>query len=453
MSLTRKTVFGCKQETIQGTAVALATSDFLLCDVVDLKPSVALIERDHLRASISKLEHISGKKMLDVTVRTEFKWSGVAGTSYAPLAALLQAAGNVQTVNSGAEAIGSASASPNNLGVSPAPVLTIAAPDFAAVSGKFTLTLISKVTTNPEGAVFSISFQGNDGSDAITDTFTVTDTDFAGVAADGSTDIADHIELTVNDPDGGGAGDPVTSWHVGDTWSISYTSAVQVNCVYAPTSTTATNFYGPGKSITAQVWLDGPATGISHIAKGALVSSARLSQKAGELGYWEFTIRGLWSADPADASFPATSYMDTLPAILQSANMTMQSSSLCAANFELGIENDIAEIECATAVAGLQGFMITGRTVTGKADPQILAVATHPFIKRFLDGTSMAFAASWKIETGGSTPQKITLAENICQYTTVTPGDRNGIRTMQLEWGAKGSTGGDDEFSITIASA
>src|SRR3990172_4528035 len=223
---------------------------------------------------------------------------------------------------------------------------------------------------------------------------------------------------------------------------------------YNPTSVIAAGFKGPGKSVTAEVYVDGPTTGHKLRAKGCLVVNAELSNEASKKGKWSFTLRGLWSEAPTDAAFPTKDYMATEPAILQSAVITSQTDAICIANLGFSIENELADIPCANAAFGLDGYMITKQKARLKFDPQILAVADHPFIQNYFDGTSMAFSAVWTIELGGGTPQKLTLPIARLQYLSMKPADRNGIRIMQAEGACRETKStGDDAYSLTFASA
>lgn len=431
---TRITMIGVKTETTQNTPVALAATDFMPAGDVDFTPNVEPVVQDYNRASIGELPHIAGRQFGELAFRTPNKWSGVAGTPNAPLAALIQAAGFTQTLATGSESVGAAFASANNLGTSPAPVLAVASAGFKTISGKFILTLLSKTTSNPEGAVFQIEWRPNNGGASEFTTFTVSDTAFADVAADDAGDIQDHIELTVNDPDGGGAGDPVTSWHVGDSWEFTYVSASQVGVIYTPANTKASsNYTGPGKSVSSEVWVESATGGQYYKCKGGLVANATLNAVAGRLSEWNFTLRSLFNGAAGDDTLPTEDHGEVLPAMFQNATLTSDGDSLCVENLRFTIENNVSSRVCASAEAGLAGFQITGRQVRLEFDPELPGVATHPVIANLRAGSVVAFVASWTIESNGSTPQKMTIAGNI-QYVSAKPtGDREGIRTAEIQ--------------------
>ena len=101
MKLVRKTVIGVKTETTQGTPATLAATDFMLAEDVQLKPSVEMLDRNYYRTSLSSIASVAGKRMYDLTFKTELKGSGTAGTIYAPLDACIQACGFTSTASAG----------------------------------------------------------------------------------------------------------------------------------------------------------------------------------------------------------------------------------------------------------------------------------------------------------------------------------------------------------------
>lgn len=96
--LTRKTVIGIKQEVTQNTPVAVAATDFVLAEDVDIKPMVDQLERNYFTSSLDPNASIAGKRWYEIGFKLEAKGSGAAGTAYAPLGAALQACGFVETV-------------------------------------------------------------------------------------------------------------------------------------------------------------------------------------------------------------------------------------------------------------------------------------------------------------------------------------------------------------------
>jgi hypothetical protein len=100
--LTKRCVIGAKTETTELSAAALAATDYLLAEEVSWKPVAEKNERPAVRASLDTLSHVTGKRHVELTFRSEIKASGAAGTPYAPISALLQACAFAETIVGGA---------------------------------------------------------------------------------------------------------------------------------------------------------------------------------------------------------------------------------------------------------------------------------------------------------------------------------------------------------------
>lgn len=96
--LAKRTVVGLKTEATEGTAIALTSADYLKAEDVDVKVVAEKHERLGTQPSLDQQPHVTGKRHHELTLRTEIKGSGAAGTAYAPLGAALQACGMTETI-------------------------------------------------------------------------------------------------------------------------------------------------------------------------------------------------------------------------------------------------------------------------------------------------------------------------------------------------------------------
>jgi hypothetical protein len=436
--LTHKKVVGIKTEATQGTLETLASTDYILAEDVSIKPIPDMIIRDPKRATLDPLAHVMGMKYVQVSLKTEVKNGGSPGVVYAPLDAALQACGFVPTTHSGSEAIGSAVASSANLGVSPNPVIAIGTPTFSSISGKLILRLQSKVVTGgSEAATFQGEFVPGDGSASIFDTVTINHSGHTAVAF---ASALGAFTLSTDDPSGGGAGLPVTNWHVGDSWSFVYTSASEVDVTYLPTSAPASsNYFGPGKSATILLFMDG----VKHIITGAL-GTFKVTTAAGKLGYWDFTFTGTYAA-PSDVAFPSTSLVTQKPAILESAGFQIQGFSGIIDNFEYDVANDVQPRPDANSVNSLLGFIIVNRKPVGSCDPEVATVANHAFWDRLMSGTEGAL----QITQGNVSGNKVKFSFPKAQYSDATYEDRKGLMAYKIPLQFNQDSG-DDHAAITL---
>lgn len=310
--LVRKTVIGVKIETTQGTAATVGATDFMLAEDVQITPSVEMLERNYYRDSLDTIASVAGKRLYDISFKTELKGSGTAGTAYAPLGALIQACGFLET--------------------------------------------------------------------------------------DGASDVT-----------------------------------------YAPTSAAVTNFFGPGKSVTIEIYKDG----IKHVAAGCL-GNMKIAAEVNKYAYCEFSMKGVYAA-PTDATAGTQTYLAQKPAVVVGATLSLAGLSAVASKLEIDCGNDVIERPDLSAATGLKGFMISGRKPVGSCDPEMETIAAHPFWANLLAGTE----ASTSIVIGATAGNIVTITLPKTQYTAAPYGDRNGILTFDLGLQFNRSTA-DDWCSIVF---
>lgn len=218
------------------------------------------------------------------------------------------------------------------------------------------------------------------------------------------------------------------------------TVSTGTSVTYAPTSAASgTGFYGAGNSATIEIFMDG----VKHIAAGCL-GSWKLSGEAAKIGMVEFTFKGVY-ATPADVAFPTQTYNSTLPPILVSSALSVQSLSAICSKFELDYAAEVSERVDTRSSTGLLGFLITGRNPSGSFDPEFESVATHDFFTKLLTNTEGAFTIAF----GGTAGNIVTIAGSKAQYNPFKYGDRNGIRTLDVPLRFNQSSG-DDELTIVM---
>ncbi len=166
---------------------------------------------------------------------------------------------------------------------------------------------------------------------------------------------------------------------------------------------------------------------------------------AGEIGKLSFTITG-HPGTVTDATLPTAAYNATVPAPFINAGFAVDSYAdvINALTFDLG--NTIATPPDVNQSNGYGEIQIVSRDINGSFDPEHELVAVEDFIGNFTSGKSMA------LTTGaiGST------AGNICTITMpgisfrdVSPADRDGIRSLEIPFGAAETTT-DNELSIAF---
>ncbi len=96
--LSKKQIIGIKSETTQGTPIALTATDYFLASNADINPVVELLPRDYAHMTLGQLASVVGQVYVEIKFSMHVKGSGTAGTPFAPLSAVLQAAGMSETI-------------------------------------------------------------------------------------------------------------------------------------------------------------------------------------------------------------------------------------------------------------------------------------------------------------------------------------------------------------------
>ena len=256
----------------------------------------------------------------------------------------------------------------------------------------------------------------------------------------GKTYVEVRVKLEVK-----GSGSAGTPWGPLDALlqasGMSSTASPGVTVTYAPLSLAPANFYGPGKSCTIECYHGIQATGLKYQVKGCL-GMPKFTFKAGEVGYIESTLRGVYTAI-SDAAAPSTSFNTTIPPIFATGNFTIHSFAAVVSSIEVEFGNTLALRDDVNSAYGVLGFIITGRDPKGSIDPEAETVASHNFTSRMLAGTEGALAFTLGATSGNTIGFTIPKA----QYAGVEPADRDGIATFNVPLKFNQSSG-DDWISI-----
>lgn len=209
---------------------------------------------------------------------------------------------------------------------------------------------------------------------------------------------------------------------------------------YAPTSAPASaNYQGPGKTATIAIYADG-------VCKATIVGcrgNCTIMLTPAGVCYYNFTFQGVWVA-LTDVALPTTTFLAGNPAATTSTFL-IQAYAATAHSLEIDFGNTLAMRPSLSAATGYASCIITGRKPTGKAVVEATLVATHDYWGKVI---SNAEASTSLIVTTGSAGGITTITMPKTQYTNVTPGDADGVRTWEVDM--QFNRNADDDF-ISIA--
>ena len=212
---------------------------------------------------------------------------------------------------------------------------------------------------------------------------------------------------------------------------IAETIVAVTSVSYKPASTSH-------ESVTIYCYMDGRL--VKYTGCRGNVSFAA---EAGTRGLLSFSMTGHISL-VTDASLPAPTLQSTIPVPFINASFAADSYAAIISAFNFDLSNTLVTPPNPNATDGYAEIRITKRDVNGSFDPEATVVATYNWITKWVSGATYALATGTIGSTAGN---RWALSMPAIQYREVSHGDRDGIFTHDVAFGACESSG-DDEFTL-----
>jgi hypothetical protein len=140
-------------------------------------------------------------------------------------------------------------------------------------------------------------------------------------------------------------------------------------------------------------------------------------------------------------------YMGTIPPIFMNSTFTVHGFNAVIQQVTFDMANTVALRESVAAAGGHVSAFITSRRPVGTINPEMVSVATHPFYDEWRDGVEGTLTFSM----GGEVGNRIEVTAPLVRYSGISEEDRDGVRTLSLDFELNTSPGdGDDELAIRI---
>ena len=205
---------------------------------------------------------------------------------------------------------------------------------------------------------------------------------------------------------------------------------------YAPSST-----FADQKSLTIWMYIDAQV----HKITGCR-GSVSFNLETGAIPMASFTFTG-HSSVPTALAFPTSVTVDsTLPVTVKGNSFTIDSFGSVINSLTFDIANQVITPPDMGETDGFGEVYIAKRDLNGSFDPQIVLESEEAYMANFLAGANGALTTGAIGSTGGNI---ITITMPAVYYRDVALGDRDGVATYELPFGAVESSG-DDEISIAI---
>lgn len=210
--------------------------------------------------------------------------------------------------------------------------------------------------------------------------------------------------------------------------------------VVAVTSVTYTPASTGHKSCTIYYYQDGTLLKLTGCR-----GTVNFNLEVGAIPKASFTMTG-HTATVTDVALASPTYDSIIPAPFINAAFDIGGYGAVIGAWTFDMGNEIAMPPNPAATDGFGELQITKRDVNGSIDPEHVLVATNPFDADLRGGVGMALASG---AIGGTAGNILNISHPEIYYRDLAPGDRDGIRTLDITYAAAESTT-DDEVSIAF---
>lgn len=223
------------------------------------------------------------------------------------------------------------------------------------------------------------------------------------------------------------------------------TDALFRACGMGVTNVPATSdTYAPVSTGHESVWVEYYQDGIL-MTVGGCRGNFSMALEAGNVGKITWTLTGHLQSDPSDTALASPTYDSTVPGVIIGTSFTVDSDNSVISSLAMDMSNTIATPPSLAAADGYGEVRITRRDVQGSFDPETELVATKDYYAEFSGSEALALATG----TIGSAGNQYAVTMPAISYRGIGPGDRDGVRTYEIPYGAAESSG-DDEVSIAF---
>lgn len=211
--------------------------------------------------------------------------------------------------------------------------------------------------------------------------------------------------------------------------------------IVSATSVTYTPRSSSFEGCTIYLYVDG----IRHDVIGC-IGDYEIDLTAGEKGLINWTFRGLYEL-PTDQVIVAPTFDTTTPVIVKGTTTTFGSYAAIIEKLVLKANNVVAERPDFNQTHGVKGFAISSRNYVGNIilEAVLRAETNADFFSYFDARTLKALSLALGAVAGNIT----TLTAPYCYLRAPKWGNREGIRTFELEFQAARSSG-DDEMALAL---
>ena len=173
--------------------------------------------------------------------------------------------------------------------------------------------------------------------------------------------------------------------------------------------------------------------------------NVKLSIEAGKPGILHFELEGA-DFEVVDGALLAPTYSTIVPPAFLNASFLLDTYAAILSKIEIDVANALAKRESINTSSGFLSTLITGRDPKGSLDPELPLVASYDFYGKWKTPGTLG---SLSVAAGTVAGNIITITCPKVRYAAIADQDRNGLRTLGLDFQPCLNTG-DDEISIAL---
>lgn len=200
---------------------------------------------------------------------------------------------------------------------------------------------------------------------------------------------------------------------------------IPVNVLYKPASETI-------PSLSFEVYMDGQLYKLAG-ARGTM----KFALTSGGIGKMSFDFKGMFISK-TDAALPTPTYDSSRPPLYKVSTVLMNRLVAAINSFNFDMGNTLTQPDNPNAQEGYDPTEITARKMTGSMDPKETLVATRNIMADFRAGTKRILHSRY----GTSTGNKIAITIPQALYKGQSPGEREGMMTVDVPFEATGVDAG-----------
>ena len=203
---------------------------------------------------------------------------------------------------------------------------------------------------------------------------------------------------------------------------------------YKPATNSLTN------SISISAYMDGMVMKMWG-ARG----NVKLEINSGKPGILHFEFLGA-DFEVLDLALLAPSYTTVTPVAFLNANLLLDAYAAIVSKVDIDVGNQLALRESVNTISGFLSCLITGRDPKGSMDPELPLVGGYDFFGKWKVPATLG---ALSLAATGSAGNICTVSCPKVRTMKIDPGERNGIRSLGVDFQPTLSAG-DDEISIAL---